>query len=38
MSSFLIKITVGIFAVLLILGTVCVIIVALFPPKEYMGK
>ena len=35
--SILTKIAVGIFAVLLILGSVCVTIAALFPSKEYKG-
>lgn len=35
--SIIIKVVVGIFAALMILGSVCVTIVALYPPKEYNG-
>ena len=37
MSSILTKITVGMFAVLIILGSACVTVAALYPPKEYKG-
>ena len=35
--SLLTKIVLSIGAVLLVIGSTCVIIVALFPPKEYKG-
>ena len=35
--SILVKIGLGIDAVLLIIASICVIIAALFPPKEYKG-
>jgi len=35
--SILVKIGLGIGAVLLIVASICVIIAALFPPKEYKG-
>ena len=36
--SIIAKVTAGIFALLMILGSVCVTIAALFPPKEYNGE
>ena len=36
--SILVKIGLGIGAVLLIVASICVIIAALFPPKEYTGE
>ena len=35
--SVLVKIVLGIGAVLLVVGSTCVTIAALFPPKEYKG-
>ena len=35
--SLIIKIALAIGAVILILGSICVTIAALFPPKEYKG-
>ena len=35
--SFIMKIILGIGAVMLVLGSICVTIAALFPPKEYKG-
>ena len=35
--SIIVKVAVGIFAVLMILGSACVTIAAIFPPKEYKG-
>ena len=36
--SILVKVGVGVGAVLLIVGSICVTIAALFPPKEYKGS
>lgn len=36
--SILVKIGLGIGAVLLIIASICVTIAALFPPKEYTGE
>ena len=35
--SIIAKVAAGIFAVLMILGSACVTIAAIFPPKEYKG-
>ena len=36
--SILVKIGLGIGAVLLIIASICITIAALFPPKEYTGE
>ena len=36
--SILIKIVVGIGIVLMVIGSICVTIAAIFPPKEYKGE